>query len=308
MSANTSDSLPSPAGLLGEVSRADGRTGRKRQRTLSARARRQTVLVTIALVVAALVMLSPMLWTLMSATKPLRVAFASPPQFTYAPTFDAFTNLWQRTDFYRYTLNSVVIGAMAVGATLLLAAPAAYALSRYGRVASAAILAVALLFRAVPGFAIMLPFYDLATRIGVYDTRVGLALAFVGVDLPFTVWLLRNFFAAIPSELDEAAMIDGCSRWGAFRRVILPVMGPGLVTASMLTFLLAFQSYLLPVVLTDVEAQTVPVFLATQVGQSLPKLQQAAAGIVLLTIPILILAVAAQRYLVAGLTSGSVKS
>lgn len=306
MSLGTTELLPPQAGLAD--ARSGARRGRRRERTHRERSRRATLLVTFALAGITFVMLFPMLWTLMSATKPLHIAFASPPEIFYNPTFEAFQNLWQGTEFAKYTINSVIIGALAVVMTLLLAAPAAYALSRLGGVTSAMILAVALLFRAIPGFAIMLPFYDIATKLGVYDTRIGLAIAFVAVDLPFTIWLLRNFFVGIPSELDEAAMMDGCSRWGAFWRIILPVMGPGLVTASILTFLLAFQSYLLPVVLADVNAQTVPVFLATQVGQSLPQLQQAAAGIVLLTIPILILAVAAQRYLVAGLTSGSVKN
>ncbi|WGM20486.1 carbohydrate ABC transporter permease [Paenarthrobacter sp. OM7] len=265
------------------------------------------MLVTLTLAAVAFVMMSPFIWTLMAATKPTNVAFTNPPQFIYEPTVDAFINLWETTDFYQYTLNTVIVGLLSVVGTLLLAAPAAYSLSRYGGKISTVILAFALLIQAVPGFAIMLPFYEIATSLGLYDTKIGLTLAFVAVNLPFTIWLLRNFFASISPDLDEAAMVDGCSRWGAFRRVILPVMQPGLVTASMLTFLLAFQSYLLPVVLTDVNSQTVPVFLSTQLGQSLPLLQQASAGVVLLTLPVMALALVAQKYLVAGLTAGSVK-
>ena len=293
----------------GQAAEADtARTRRRRQSTMSSRTRRATVLVSLALAGIAFVMLTPLLWTAMAATKPTNVAFADPPQFTYAPTPQAFVDLWQSTDFYRYLINTAVVGAMTVVGTQLVAAPAAYALSRYGGQISAVILAVAMLIRAVPGFAIALPFYQLATRFGIYDTRLALAIAFVAVDTPFTIWLLKNFFDAVPRELDEAALIDGCSRWGAFRRVILPVMTPGLITAAMLTFLLAFQSYLLPVVLTSVDSVTVPVFLATQIGQTLPLLQQASAGVVLLTLPVLGLALVAQRYLVAGLTSGAVKS
>ncbi|MEU5363991.1 carbohydrate ABC transporter permease [Streptomyces sp. NPDC005925] len=276
--------------------------------TRSRRTRRTTVLVTLALAAVTLVMLSPMLWTLLTATKPLDQAFTNPTRLGYSPSLEAFTSLWQGTEFYRFVVNSVVIGLMSVAFTLLLSAPAAYALSRYGGRISAVILAAAMLFRAVPGFAIMLPFYQMMTELGLYDSKLGLTLAFVAIDQPFSIWLLRNFFAAIPQELDEAAMIDGCSRWGAFRRIILPVMGPGLVTASLLTFLLAFQSYLLPVVLTNVDSVTVPVFLSAQVGQSLPQLHQASAGVVLLALPIFALALIAQRYLVAGLTNGAVKN
>lgn len=275
--------------------------------TQAGRAKRATVLVTIALTAVSFVMMSPFIWTLMASMKPTSIAFANPPQFFFEPTFHAFVDLWETTDFYRFTLNTLAVGAMSVVGTLFFAAPAAYALSRYGGRVSALILAFALLIRSIPGFAIMLPFYEFATSLGIYDTKLALTIAFIAVDLPFTVWLLRNFFAAIPPELDEAAMMDGCSRWGAFRRVILPLMQPGLVTAGLLTFLLAFQSFLLPVVLADVDSQTVPVFLSTQIGQSLPLLQQASAGVVLLTLPVLALALFAQKYLVAGLAAGAVK-
>ncbi|MHC3000622.1 carbohydrate ABC transporter permease [Microbacterium sp. HJ5] len=301
--------LPAPALPVEEVAPATQTLVQpKRARSTRAqRSRRALVLVTLALLAVCFVMMSPFIWTAMSALKPTRVAFANPPVFFFEPTIDAFVRLWETTDFAFFTMNTLIIGVMAVVGTLFLAAPAAYALARFGGRTSAIILAFALLIRSIPGFAIMLPMYDFATALGVYDTKIALAVAFVAVDLPFTVWLLRNFFAAIPVELDEAAMIDGCSRWGSFRRVILPLMQPGLVTAGLLTFLLAFQSFLLPVVLADINAQTVPVFLSTQIGQSLPLLQQAAAGIVLLTIPVLVLAVFAQRYLVAGLAAGAVK-
>lgn len=271
------------------------------------RARRATVLVTLALGAVTLVMISPMLWAFMAATKPTNIAFANPPQFSYQPTLDAFRGLWENTDFYQYAINTITVGAATAVVTLLIAAPAAYALSRYGRRVSAVILASALLLRSIPGFAIALPFYQMASTLGIYDTKIVLIIAFVAVDQPFSIWLLRNFFAAIPEDLDEAAMIDGCTRWGAFRRVILPLVAPGLITSGMLSFLLAFQSYLLPVVLTNVNAVTVPVFLATQTGQNLPQLQQASAGVVLLTLPVIALAFIAQRYLVAGLTGGAIK-
>jgi multiple sugar transport system permease protein len=147
----------------------------------------------------------------------------------------------------------------------------------------------------------------MARTLGIYDTMIAVIIAFVAVDQPFSIWLLRNFFAAVPVDLDESALIDGCTRFGAFRRVILPVVAPGLVTAGILSFLLAFQEYLIAVVLTDVNAKTVPVFLASQIGQTLPLLQQASAGVVLLAVPIVLLATIAQRFLVAGLTAGAVK-
>ena len=129
----------------------------------------------------------------------------------------------------------------------------------------------------------------------------------MAINQPFSIWLLRNFFAEIPTQLDEAAMIDGCTRISMLRRVMIPLMGPGILTAGIFVFLFAFQEYLTATILTDVNARTVPVFIATQLGQTLPMLQQAGAAAILLTIPVIAFAFIAQKYLVAGLSAGSVK-
>ncbi len=252
-------------------------------------------------------MLSPVLWTATVVTKPTDVAFLNPPQFTYEPTFDAFVNLWQTTNFYKYLMNTLVVAVISTVLALAIGLPAAYALSRFPSWISAVLLILALVFRALPRFAVVLPMYDLSRALGVYDTTYAVALALVAINQPFSIWLLRNFFAEIPKELDEAAMLDGCSRWQVLRRIMIPLMGPGILTAGLFIFLFAFQEYLTALILTDVEARTVPVFVATQLGQTLPMLQQAGAAAMLLTLPVIGFAFIAQRYLVAGLNAGSVK-
>jgi multiple sugar transport system permease protein len=154
---------------------------------------------------------------------------------------------------------------------------------------------------------VVLPMYDISRALHIYDTTIAISAALVAINQPFSIWLLRNFFAEIPDQLDEAAMLDGCSRFQALRRVLIPLMGPGILTAGIFMFLFAFQEYLTALVLTDVKAPTVPVFIATQLGQTLPMLQQAGAASMLLTLPVIAFAFIAQRYLVAGLSSGSVK-
>lgn len=269
--------------------------------------RASTLVVTLALVLICVVMMVPIIWTGLSALKPIDVAFANPPKFTFVPTLDAFERLWKQTDFAKYLLNTLMVAFISVFATIVIAAPCAYALSRVSGRTAALILGFALFLRASPAFATIFPFYAYAVKFDLYDTVIGLSVAFAAIDQPFTIWLLRGFFVEIPRELDDAAMIDGCGRWRAFWHVILPVCAPGLITAAILTFLLAFQEYMYPVVLTDVEAKTAPVFLTSQLGQTLPLLQQAAAGVTLLTLPIICAAFVVQRYLIAGLTSGSVK-
>lgn len=261
----------------------------------------------IVLTVVCLLMLLPVIWTVLSVIKPTNVAFANPPVVSFRPTMDAFVDLWQATYFYRYLINTFVVALISTLGALLLGIPAAYALSRFPGWVSVALLLLALVFRSLPRFAIVLPMYDIARNLGIYDTRWVLALALMAINQPFTIWLLRNFFAAIPRELDEAAMLDGCRRDQILTRIMVPLLGPGILTSGIFVFFFAFQEYLTAVVLTNTEAGTVPVFIATQLGQTLPMLQQAGAAAVLLTIPVMIFAFVAQRYLVAGLSAGSVR-
>ncbi|SDD12347.1 carbohydrate ABC transporter permease [Auraticoccus monumenti] len=271
--------------------------------------RRTTATVVGGLFLAAtcMIMFAPFLWTIMASTKPTREAFANPPVFVYTPTLTAFVDLWQTTDFYLYLINTLVVAVITTVVALLVGLPCAYALSRFPGYISAGLLILALIFRALPRFAVVLPMYDISRSLGVYDTTYALAAALIAINQPFTIWLLRNFFAEIPRELDEAAMVDGCTRLQMLVKVMIPLMGPGILTAGIFTFLFGFQEYLTAAILTDTTSKTVPVFIATQLGQTLPMLQQAAAATVLLTIPVIGIAFVAQKYLVAGLNSGAVK-
>ncbi|WP_314455558.1 carbohydrate ABC transporter permease [uncultured Microbacterium sp.] len=273
------------------------------------RPRRRIVGVTgLLLGILCFLMLSPFVWMMLSVTKPTDVAFANPPVLSgYEPTLKAFVDLWETTYFADYLVNTLAVAVISTLLALIIGIPAAYALSRFPSYISALLLVLALIFRALPRFAVVLPMYDISRALGIYDTQFALAIALVAINQPFTIWLLRNFFAEIPRELDEAAMIDGCTRIGMLRRVMIPLMGPGILTAGIFVFLFAFQEYLTALVLTDTSSKTVPVFIATQLGQTLPMLQQAGAASMLLTIPVVLIAFIAQKYLVAGLSDGAVK-
>lgn len=269
---------------------------------------RTPVITGLLLAILCIVMLSPFIWMTLSVTKPTDVAFANPPVlWDYQPTLQAFVDLWETTYFADYLVNTIVVAVVSTVIALVIGIPAAYALSRFPSYVSALLLVLALIFRALPRFAVVLPMYDISRALGIYDTTFALAIALVAINQPFTIWLLRNFFAEIPKELDEAAMIDGCTRIGMLRRVMIPLMGPGILTAGIFVFLFAFQEYLTALVLTDTSSKTVPVFIATQLGQTLPMLQQAGAASMLLTIPVFVIAFIAQKYLVAGLSDGAVK-
>lgn len=250
----------------------------------------------------------PFVWALLTSLKPFNVAFQSPPVWNFVPQFDAYQQLWLGTNFAKIGVNTIVVALVTTLISLAVGATAAYALSRYDAPVAIVLLILALVFRALPRFAVALPFYSIAQRLGIYDTQLMLIIALVAVNQPFTIWLLRNFFAQLPRELEESAMIDGCTPFRAFRSVILPLAGPGLVTAGIFTFLLSIQEYLIPVVLTQQRATTLSVFIASfGISEDTSLYQVIAAASVLLALPIIALAFMAQKFLVSGLTGGAVK-
>jgi multiple sugar transport system permease protein len=200
------------------------------------------------------------------------------------------------------------VAVASVVVTLVVGAPAAYAFARYRGRVGPILLVLALVFRALPRFAVVLPFYQASRAVGLYDTRTVLVIAFVAINMPFTLLLLTGFFRAIPEELDEAAMVDGCTRLTAFWRVIVPLTGPGLVTAGLFSFLLAFQEYLIPLTLTQNNAVTIPLFVAAQSGaDDVTTYQLLAACSLALAVPIVLITIFARKYFVEGLVGGAVK-
>lgn len=262
----------------------------------------------VAMCLISLVMMAPFLWAGLTAVKPFVDAFRNPPVWTFTPQLDAFKELWQGTVFAETLLNTTLVAALSVVVSLVVGAPAAYAFSRYRGRVGPALLVLALVFRALPRFAVVLPFYEASRAIGVYDTDLALVVAFTAVNMPFTLLLLTGFFRELPEDLDEAAMVDGCTPLQTFRRVILPLTGPGLVTAGLFAFLLAFQEYLVALTLTQNDAVTIPVFVAAQSGaDDIMTFQVLAACSLALAVPIILITIFARRYFVAGLTGGALK-
>ncbi|MFC5931747.1 carbohydrate ABC transporter permease [Cryobacterium melibiosiphilum] len=283
----------------------------ERERTRRAKKNRDRNLsVTLGLVLTFVVVmsLSPFVWAFLTAVKPFQAAFTNPPTWVFEPQFDAFVELWRGTQFASVLGNTFLVAVLTVIVALCVGAPAAYAFARYAGVIGPILLILAVVLRTIPRFAIVLPFYEASQMLGIYDTNFALVAALVAVNMPFTLLLLIGFFRDIPKELDEAAMIDGCSHFGAFRRVIIPLMGPGLVTAGVFTLLVAFQEYLVALTLTQNSAVTIPVFIAAQKGaDDVSTYQTLAAASILLVIPVVFIAIFARKYLVAGLGGGAVK-
>lgn len=262
----------------------------------------------IAMIVVVAIFMVPFAWAGLTAIKPFADAFRNPPVWLFEPNADAFVELWRGTRFAAILLNTTFVAIASVIVTLVFGAPAAYAFARYKGNIGPALLVLALVFRALPRFAVVLPFYSVSKALGLYDTNIALIIVFVAVNMPFTLLLLTGFFRELPEQLDEAAMIDGCTRLQAFWKVIVPLTGPGLVAAGLFAFLLAFQEYLVALTLTQNAAVTIPVFVAAQSGaDDIATFQLLAATSLALAVPIIALTLFARKYFIAGLTGGAVK-
>ena len=249
----------------------------------------------------------PFLWATATSLKTPAEAFAVPPVWRFVPTLAAYRELWSGQGFGRYLLNSLSVAGTTVVISLALAAPAAYALARSRRKSDFSLLVAALVFRALPRMAFVLPFYYVARVTGLYDTRTLLIAVLVAVNQPFTIWMLRGFFKEVPREIDEAALVDGCTQWTAFTRAVLPVATPGLLTAALFTLLLAYNEFLVPVVLTATGATTLPVAISQFGAENIKYWSIAAAGSVSIALPIVAVVLVFQRQFVRGLTAGAVK-
>lgn len=265
---------------------------------------------TYLLVAAALMLLLfPFLWMLSTALKPVTETFAVPPRWLpEKPTLEAFIKIWQIRPFGHYLLNSLIVAFGTTALCLVCAALAGYAYARFTFKGSKATLFILLITQMFPYVMLATPIYVSFVRLHLLDTHLGLILADTTIALPFSVWMLRSYFVTIPKGLEEAAMIDGCSRLSAFVRVILPLSAPGLFATAVYCFLLVWGEFLFAVTLTSSDVmRTVTVGLYSFVGQFLIEWNYLMAAITVVTIPVVVLFIWSQRYLVSGLVSGAVK-
>lgn len=266
-------------------------------------------LIAAALALWVFVALFPFLWmALMSLRVPVD-AFSVPPKLVAPVTFDNFYRLWVVEGFWKYGINTLVVTLATMAVSLTIGCLAGYALARYRGSLGFWLLIAALVFRAMPQVVLLTAYKPAFFELGIWSRYETLIIVLVAVNQPFTIWMLRSFFLNIPQELDEAAMVDGCTRLGAFRRVIVPVMWPGIVTAGLFSFLLAYNDFLITSQLMNGEMATMTAALGNYLGQStrLDRLMLGIAGAVSIVLPVAVLVLVFQRYIVAGMTAGAVK-
>ena len=234
--------------------------------------------------------------------------------FTVKKTGDAFTRqgfygAWVEEGFWRAALNTSIVVFFTVTISLTIGTLGGYALARSGRNYAFWILLAALVFRAMPPITLvsgyLLPFFEWNVW-GILPTTI---VVLVAINQPFTLWMLHSFFLKIPYEMDESAMMDGCSRFQAFRHVIIPVMWPGVITTGLFSFLLAYNDFTVTSMLLSAENETMVPAIASFLGttQIEGNVMFAVAAVVSATAPLFLLVMFFQRQIVSGLTAGAVK-
>ncbi|MFD7530784.1 MULTISPECIES: carbohydrate ABC transporter permease [unclassified Streptomyces] len=251
----------------------------------------------------------PVYWMVLTAFRPATEILSLPPEFWPShPTLGNFARAMGTETFWPNVRSSAVIGLGTVLVSLVVGTLAAFALARFRFAGRKAFVVVILTVQMIPLAALIIPVYLLLNDAGLTDSLGGVILVYLVFTLPFTVWMLHGFIAAIPAELEEAAMVDGCGRFGAFVRIVLPLLAPGLVATSVFAMVQAWNEYVLVyVLLSTPEKQTLSIWLVsfqTSFGTDYGGLM---AGATLTALPVVIFFLAVQRKIAAGLATGAVK-
>lgn len=285
-------------------------TGRREapREVAPARTRRRIIAIITGVIAAVLIAayLSPIVWLVLTSFKDRLDIFSAAPTLIFTPTLDNYIEAFVDKGFTDNLVNSAVVGLISTLVALLVGVPAAYSLSRVSK--GEGFMMALLAARLLPAMVLAVPLFVLASSLGMRDTYVALIAAHLTFALPFTVWMMRGFFLAVPTSLDEAARLDGCGEWGTFLRVILPIVRPGLAATAIFCLINSWNEFLFALVLTGRHTQTLPVAipsLITPIGTSWG--QVAAVGTVTI-LPVLIIAFIVQKHIVSGMTGGAISA
>ena len=250
----------------------------------------------------------PLFWMLSTSLKPSGEIFATPTLVPRHATLGNFVQLMAETNFAVYFKNSVIVSLTTVVVTLAASAAGAYALTRFAFRGRDTVIRLILATYMFAPIMIIIPFYILVRQLGLVNTRLALVLSYTTFCLPFCLWLLRAFFAGVPLELEEAAMVDGANRARAAWYVTLPLALPGLIAAGIFTFILAWNDFLFALVLiTSDELKTLPVGVNDLFNATIVDWGMIMAAGVVITVPTIGFFVAVQRYLIQGWGAGGLK-
>lgn len=264
----------------------------------------------IGLIIAALYAGLPIVWLLSSSFKSNQSIFAIPPRLVDETfSLDAYIAVLTDEKNLRFFFNSYAIAGVVVVVTLIIALLSAYSFSRFNFPGKKFINTIIISVQAVPPITLLIPYLVLVVQLGIYDSYLALILTYVVFTLPYAILMMTGYMNTLPKELDEAVMIDGGSRFRALCQVLVPSCVPGLVSVGLYTFIQCWNEYLFALTLTKTnEMRTVPIGIASLMGQYAFEWNEIMAMSILGSLPVIIIALFFQKYFIAGMTAGAVKS
>jgi multiple sugar transport system permease protein len=261
------------------------------------------------LYISVLILISPavlfFLWMLSLSFKNELDNTAYPPVFIpHPPTFSNFVDVFEKNNFLKYTINSVIVSFTATGLALLFGVPAGYGIAKAKATKAAVLILIA---RVTPGLSYLIPLFLLFQWLGMIGTLTPLIITHLVITVPIVVWVMIGFFEGLPGELEEAALVDGATIWQAFRHVAMPLARPGIMVAMILSFIFSWNNFIFGVVLAGRSTRTLPVAVYNVLTFEQISWGPLAAAALIVTAPVLLLTLLMQKEIVAGLTAGGVK-
>jgi multiple sugar transport system permease protein len=257
-----------------------------------------------ALTLTVFLFIAPLIWMLVASLKTNVDIYDPGKTFIFSPTLDNYDNVLSRNNYFIFIFNSFWVALWSTVFSLILGVPAAYAMSRFSMQRSAM---VVLLARIIPGVSLLVPWYFIFANLHLVGGFGVLILSHMFVALPLIVYIMISFFDSMPLELEEQAQVDGLTPIGAFLRITLPLSVPGLATAGILSFIFSWNNFMFALVLSGANTKTLPVAIFNFVSYASIDWGSLMSAAVIVTVPIMVIALFTQKYIVSGLTAGATK-
>lgn len=244
------------------------------------------------------------IWMILTGLKTGIQNISYPPEFIFPPTLENFRAVFQQHNFFRYLMNSLVIATLATAISLVLGLPAAYSISKYRQNKIGILILIA---RMTPFVSYLLPWYIIFRYLKLIDTFTALTLTHLIITMPMVIWLMVSFFESMPAELEDAAMIDGCTRWQSFLMIVLPLVRNGVATAAIMSFIFSWNQFLFSLILSGPKTKTVPVAVYNFISYGKIDWAGIGAAATLIVLPVSVFAFFVRKSIVQGLTMGALK-
>lgn len=268
----------------------------------------QKILSFILIVLYSLFTFGPIMWVFTMSFKNTQEIWKSPYSIPLHPKFNNYVDIWINSNYKQYFLNSIFVVSLAVISIIVVASMAAYCFAKLPFKGSEVVYSVIFMTIMLPAQILLIPVFQILVQLKLNNSLVGLALVYIAVQMPMSIYILRSFFAHIPKELSEAARIDGCSEWSIFWKVMFPIVKPAISTILIINFVFLWNEYLYAVIFIQEESKrTLPLGIMRFVGESYQDLGRIAAGLIIAIAPVLVLYVIFSNKFIESMSAGAIK-